>query len=107
MAYNRYDNASDIVFRGVQTKGMLGSYPWLDVKPDDNDIATFKVPADMEGSPRRIATLVYNNHSLHWVITQFNYKWYNDLGAMDVFNWPSAGKLIYYPRPHVIMPYLL
>lgn len=94
---SRFSNTPDIFYKGRETKGLLNRYSWLRIKPADNLIRTFKVTTQTAGSPRRIATQVYNDHELWWVIAAFNNRWYPDPGATQVLNWPVAGQIIYYP----------
>lgn len=96
---SRYDTSKDVTYRGTEIKGILGNYSWLRTKPSDSSIRTFKVTTQTAGSPRRIATQIYGDHNLYWVLAAFNNKWYNDAGALSVLNWPAAGQVIYYPDP--------
>lgn len=102
----RYDNAESVTYKGFETKARLKNYPWLRVKPADQDIGTFKVTTQTAGAPRRIAQTVYGDHRLFWILPMFNSKWYNDARATAVLNWPVAGQVLYYPRSYVINPTL-
>jgi len=99
----RYDNTPDIVYRGVETKGIWELYPWLQTRLSDTDILTFKVTSQNAGRPDLIAQGVYGNSQLYWVITSFNNRWYNDAGARNVLGWPYAGSVIYYPSSSVVL----
>ena len=98
----RYNRTSRILYRTHETLGRFKTYPWLIDKPSDSLIGLFKVTNQNAGEPRRIASAVYGDHNLFWVLAAFNDKWYADPGAKNVFNWPVAGQVIYYPLFSVI-----
>ena len=100
----RYDGTSKIIYKDHETLGRWKNYSWLIIKPADADIATFKVSTGIAGDARRIALAIYGDHNLFWVIVAFNSKWYQDAGAMNVFDWPVAGQILYYPVFSVISP---
>lgn len=100
----RYDNTSNIIYKDQNIKARWAKYSWLVKKPDDMFINSVKITSQYAGEPRRIASAVYGDHNLYWVIVAFNHVWYADRGATNVFHWPIAGQMIYYPDFSVISP---
>lgn len=100
----RYDNTKKIRYLDHEVLAKWGKYPWLIEKPSDDNINIFRVVTQNAGEPRRIASAVYGDHNLYWVITAFNSRWYQDAGATNVFDWPVAGQIIYYPSFSIISP---
>ena len=98
----RYSGTERIIYQTHETLGRFANYPWLVVKPPDSAIRIYKVTTKTAGEPRTIANVLYRDHNLFWVLAAFNNKWYADPGAMNVFNWPSAGQIIYYPTFSII-----
>lgn len=94
---SRFTNSPDILYKGRETKGRISTYSWLVERPEPQLIRTYKVTTQTAGSPRRIASQLYGDHNLWWIITSFNNRWYPDPGSLQVLNWPKAGQIIYYP----------
>jgi len=98
----RYTGTSKIIYQNRETLGKFHNYPWLIIKPNESQIKLYKVTTKTAGDSRRIAQAIYGDHNLFWVFAAFNSKWYSDAGAMNIFGWPSAGQVIYYPTFSVI-----
>jgi len=100
---SRFNNTKKIRYLDKEILARWENYSWLVVKPNEDDIQTLKILSQFAGDSRTIANNLYGDHNLYWVLNSFNYKWYNDYGAMNVFAWPSAGQVVYYPVRSIIV----
>lgn len=95
--YSRFYKTKEIIQDGEITFGRWNPPPWLVKRPDAASVRTFKVQADMEGRPDKIAFVLYGTPLLDWAIIAFN-------DVQNPLNWPRAGTIIEYPTSAVIFP---
>jgi hypothetical protein len=96
-----------IIFKGHETFGSWSSFPWLDRRPEDNQISNFYVTSALEGRPDLIANQIYGSPLLDWVLIAFNSRISNDDTAKQTLRWPKAGQIIEFPNPNLVMSSLL
>lgn len=76
---------------GKETFGIAKKYRFMDRKNlNENQILLFTVTHEFVGRPDKIATEIYGNEDLHFIIVQFN-------RAENPFQWPPLGLVLEYP----------
>lgn len=85
---------------GFETFGLLSKFRFLTRDNlDDDQIRRLIVSSDREGRVDLLATDIYGDQRLHWILILFN-------NIENPFGWPKNGQIIEYPDPSIVLPEL-
>jgi hypothetical protein len=94
---SRFAISTPILTRdGRETYGIAKKFRFMDRKNlNEDEIKPFVVTHEYVGRPDKIATKIYNNQDLYFIIIQFN-------RAENPFQWPPLGLVIEYPSKRAV-----
>lgn len=85
---------------GLETFGLLTKFRFLIRENlDTNQIQRLVVSSEQEGRVDILATAIYGDPRLHWVLILFN-------NIENPFGWPKNGQIIEFPDPTIVLPEL-
>lgn len=95
---SRFSNSTPILNRdGLETFGIAKKFRFLDRNNlDDDEIGRIVITPDIAGRLDRLATAVYGDHNLLWIIPQFNH-------IQNPLDWPVNGQVVEFPIVSVVL----
>ena len=93
--HSRFRRQQSISVDGVETIGRWKEPRWLTEPLEPKLVSLFHVTNEYEGRPDRIATLIYGDSTMDWVLLAFN-------RVRETLNWPRTGDVIRYPDGSVV-----
>ena len=94
---SRFSESTPILNReGKETFGIAKKFRFLDRNNlDEDEIGRIVIDANLAGRADKLATEIYGDFNLLWVIMQFNH-------VENALNWPLNGEVIDYPIASVV-----